>query len=135
MTAKEYLNQAYRLNELIQSHQKELEQLNDIATKVTAGLNERVSSSGVSDKVGATATKIVALQDKIKDEIDKLVDLKTEIHTVIEQVENKDERLLLRLRYIEYMRWEEIATRMNFSYRNATRVHAEALKHVKIPNL
>lgn len=133
MTAKEYLNQAYRLNELIQSHQKELEQLNDIATKITSGLEERVSSGGISDKVGATVTKIVALQDKIKDEIDKLVDLKTEIHTVIEQVENKDERLLLRLRYIEYMRWEEISLRMTLSLRYVMKIHTEALGNVKIP--
>lgn len=133
MTAKEYLNQAFRLNEFIKSHLKELEQLNSIATSVTFDLDEYVSSGSVKDKVGETVTKIVALQDKINEEIDRLIDLKSEIHTVIEQVEDEDERLLLRMRYIEYMRWEDIASQMHFSLRNATRLHAVALEHVKIP--
>lgn len=35
MTAKEFLNQAYRLNELIDSDVEELERLRDLATRIS----------------------------------------------------------------------------------------------------
>lgn len=46
MTAKEYLQQAYRLNELIDSDVHELERLRDLAGRISSpNFGERVQSS------------------------------------------------------------------------------------------
>lgn len=137
MTAKQYLQRGYRLNELIKSHREEL-----------ANLHAMVGSVGATtyDKVGGRATKwngdtaeqnlvikCVDLENLIKSEINDMVDLMHEIHTTIEAVQDRDQRLVLRCRYILFLKWEDTAARMSYSYPQARRIHGAALQSVIVP--
>lgn len=137
MTAKQYLQRGYRLNELIKSHREEL-----------ANLHAMVGSVGATtyDKVGGRATKwngdtaeqnlvikCVDLENLIKSEINDMVDLMHEIHTTIEAVQDRDQRLVLRCRYILFLNWEDTAARMSYSYPQAKRIHGAALQSVIVP--
>lgn len=137
MTAKQYLQRGYRLNELIKSHREEL-----------ANLHAMVGSVGATtyDKVGGRATKwngdtaeqnlvikCVDLENLIKSEINDMVDLMHEIHTTIEAVQDRDQRLVLRCRYILFLNWEDTAARMSYSYPQARRIHGAALQSVIVP--
>lgn len=134
MNAKQYLKQAYRLNELIDSDLKELENLRSLSTSITSDTTkERVQSSTVSDKIGNIVVKIVDLENQINDEIDKFVDLKKEIRDAINTVTNPNERLVLRLRYIAFLTWEQVAEKMTYSLKQVHRIHSEALKNIVIP--
>jgi len=136
MTAKQYLRQAYRLNELINSHIKELEQLRLISTSVpsTDFSKERVQGGQLpGDKIANIIGKIVDLERQINAEIDRFVDLKKEIHDVIEAVKSPDQRLVLRCRYIEFLTWEKTAEIMNYSIKQIHRIHSAALQNVVIP--
>lgn len=136
MTAKQYLRQAYRLNELINSHIKELEQLRLISTSVSSTdfSKERVQGGQLpGNKIVNIIGKIVDLERQINAEIDSFIDLKKEIHDVIEAVKNPNERLVLRYRYIEFLTWEQVAERMNYSIKQVHRIHSEALKNVVVP--
>ncbi|WP_051171813.1 hypothetical protein [Sporomusa ovata] len=66
------------------------------------------------------------------DDIDKLVDLKREIITVIQSVKEPEYQLLLELRYLRYESWEDIAEKMNYSWRNIHYLHAKALKAINL---
>ena len=130
MNAKEYLQQAYRLNELIDSNQKELEQLRALSTNITSGdmSKERVQSSTQShDKIGNIVAKIVDLNEIINSEIDSFVDLKTDIHNKIMQISDNTEKLILKYRYIEFLTWEEIAVRLDFTFQWVHVLHKKAL--------
>lgn len=136
MTAKQYLMQARHLNELINSHIKELEQLRLILTSVPSidFSKEKVQGGKLpGDKISNIIAKIVDLEKQIKDEIDRFVDLKKEIHDAIEAVKNPKERLVLRCRYIEFLTWREIAERTNYSIKQVYRIHSQALKNVVVP--
>jgi len=136
MTAKQYLMQARYLNELINSHIKELEQLRLILTSVPSidFSKEKVQGGKLpGDKISNIIAKIVDLEKQIKDEINSFIDLKKEIHDVIEAVKNPNERLILRCRYIEFLTWEQVAERTNYSIRQVYRIHARALKNVIVP--
>ena len=89
MTAKQYLQQAYRLNELINSDLAELEQLRVLATSVSSpnlsGMPSGGSRNTEPDFVRAIE-KIYDLEKVINAEIDRFVDLKKEIRIVINQV-------------------------------------------------
>lgn len=137
MTAKQYLQRGYRLNELIKSHREEL-----------ANLHAMVGSVGATTygKVGGRATKwngdtaeqnlvikCVDLENLIKSEINDMVDLMHEIHTTIEAVQDRDQRLVLRCRYILFLNWEDTAARMSYSYPQARRIHGAALQSVIVP--
>ena len=134
MTAKEYLNQAYRLDQRINSKIAQVSDLNDLATKCTFTLTGMPHSpSKASSPMKKAITKIIDLQNEINDDIDRLVDLKAEIATVIKSVKNPDEQLILRYRYIHNFTWEQIGNEMYADSRTVRRWHSKALQHVKLP--
>lgn len=135
MTPKQYLQQAYLLDEKINSRLRELEQLRRLEASVQGVdlTRERVQCSRrFRSQVENIAQKIIDLEQRINSEIDRLLELKLEIRKVIESVDNETEQLLLRLRYIEYKRWYEIAEIMGYSKRQVTRLHGYALQKIKL---
>ena len=101
MTAKEYLSQAYRLDQRIDSKIDQVTSLNDLATKCTStitGMPRNPSSS--TSTMEDTVCKIIDLQSEINRDIDALVDLKREIIGVIKAVDNPEYQTLLEKRYL-----------------------------------
>lgn len=136
MTAKEYLRQAYRLNELIDSRITELERLRDYSTRLRSCNfeGERVSKSRSTEAPFARIIeKIVDLEKVINRDIDRYVDLKTEMNAAIDRVSNVDERLLLRYRYLNNYNWDDIAQLLNVSGRTVHRIHSTALYNFSVP--
>lgn len=54
------------------------------------------------------------------------------IERQIRQMENEDEQEVLRLRYIKGLKWEEVALKMNYSWKQVHRIHSSALKSFKM---
>lgn len=134
MTARDYLSQAYRLDQRINSKLEQVESLNELATKVSSTLtgmpkNPNSAASTMAD----TVTKIIALQAEINNDIERLVDLKREMVAVIKAVLNTERQTLLELRYLCFKTWEQIAVEMNYTVRNVHLLHKEALKDVVVP--
>ena len=134
MTAKEYLSQAYRLDQRIDSKISQISSLNDLATKCTTTLSDmpRNPNCGTSTMADAIS-KIVDLQAEINCDIDHLVDLKREIVSVIKAVENVEYQTILEKRYLCFMTWEQIAVDMGYNVRHLYRLHDEALEKVIVP--
>ncbi|MBR3298913.1 MAG: sigma-70 family RNA polymerase sigma factor [Clostridia bacterium] len=136
MTAKEFLNQAYRLNELIASNVEELERLRDLAVRIT-GINygERVQSSRDPDPPFIRyLDDIREMEKKLQRELCELVELKKQITGSLEKMEDREERLVLTYRYFDNRTWEQIASLLNVSDRTVHRVHASALRNFPIPD-
>lgn len=135
MTAKEYLQQAYRLDQRINSKIEQVASLNDLATKCTSSLtgmprNPNRATSTMADAVA----KIIDLQAEINRDIDRLVDLKREIVTVIKAIENPEYQTLLEKRYLCFLTWEQIAVDMGYDLRWLYRIHKRALEQIHVPN-
>jgi DNA-directed RNA polymerase specialized sigma subunit len=136
MTTKQYLRQAYRLNELIQSDLEELDQLKALSTSISSpNLSGMPHSASRPTEAPFTKCimKIVDLEKIINDEIDRFVDLKKEVRETINTVQAPNERLVLKLRYIEFLKWEAVAAKMNLSLKQVHRIHGDALQNIKIP--
>jgi DNA-directed RNA polymerase specialized sigma subunit len=132
---KEYLQRAYRKQEFIASDMRELERLRALSTSVAAidyGREKVSSSVKTSSNVEDIVMKICKYEDKIKREMDELIAVQTEIRDTIMQVKHTNERLVLKLRYIDFMDWNDISEEMGYSYRQVTRLHGEALRNLKI---
>lgn len=134
MTAKEYLSQAYRLDQRIDSKIAQVASLNDLATKCTATLTgmPRNPNRGGSTMADAVC-KIVDLQEEINRDIDRLVDLKREIVAVIKAVENPEYQVMLEKRYLSFQTWEQIAVDMNYSIQHIYRLREKAHAAVHVP--
>lgn len=129
MTTKDYLNQISRLNRMINNKLTEIAQLRELSCSISAVKNEeRVLSSLDPDKIGTTYAKIDEMERNLDKMIDEYTDKKNTIIGQIDSIENEDYYNVLFSRYIEKKTFEVIATEMNFSYRNVTRLHGRALK-------
>lgn len=136
VNAQQYLRQAYRLDELIKSNQEELQNLREQAVTIGAidYAKEKIQSSPNSDApFSRTVMKIVELEESIQADIDKLFKLKLEIRTAINNMDDADEKLLLRCRYLNFLQWDEICDEMHLSMRSVFRIHMSALKNIEIP--
>ena len=137
MTSKEFLKQAYLLDAQINSQIRELESLKSMRG-VVQGMTygERIGSSGnrnIEAPFVKTFEKIMLLEDRINQEIDRLVDLIVEIGEAINKLEKPAESLLLKYRYLDGMEWIDISQALAVSYRTVHRIHAAALKKFEVP--
>lgn len=132
MTAREYLDQAYKLDQRISSKLEQISVLNDLAQKTTGvitGMPHSPNHGG--SRVSDAVDRIVDLQNEIQRDVAELVDIKRGIMHVIKAVDDVDCRLLLEMRYLCYRSWEQIAVDMGYCIDNVFRVHRKALRLVE----
>ena len=131
MTPRQYLDQAYRLDERIKSKLKQLANLKALATHVTSMLNDVcIQKSHNNHKMEDTILKIYEQENEIDRDIDRLVDLKGEIRHVIDGVQNIQYRFILEKRYLLFESWEKIANDLHLSVQHVFRLHNEALREI-----
>lgn len=136
MTAKEYLMQAYRLNELIDSDTEELEHLRELVGRISGSdFSECVQCSrNTEPPFEKYLSDIIEMEQKIHKELCQLVVLKKQVSGSIGKVSDREERLLLTYRYLNNCTWEEIAEKLHVSNRTVHRIHASALKNFSVPD-
>lgn len=135
MTVKEYLSQGYRLEQRIKVAQREIEQLQEMAYSISSpGFEEHFNATRNTDSPYVkTIMKAMDLQDKMNQELDRLVQFKEELKTVINGVPNKDERMVLYYRYLCNETWSHIGDELGADERTVRRWHNRAIAHVTIP--
>lgn len=137
MMAKDYLKRAYLLDKQINVEIQELESLKLMRGQVQGVFyGERIGTNpnrNLEAPFVKTIEKIWEREQSLNEKIDRLVDLKTEINAAIDRMENVEERLLLKYRYLKNESWEDIAMDLNVSYRTVHRIHAAALRNFVVP--
>ena len=98
MTAKEYLSQAYRLDQRIDSNIAEITRLREMACGISSpSWEEKVQTTRNTDAPFVRCLeKIMDLEKVVNSEIDTLVDLKRQIRTTVDTVANVNECMVLR---------------------------------------
>lgn len=102
------------------------------ATATTSSFSDMPRSGGGSDKIQTTVEKIIEIEEKLDHEIDALVDLRNRIETAVEKLEDGRLRDVMRYRYIDGMKWEQIAVEMHYSYMQVCRLHGKALLEIML---
>ena len=134
MTAKDYLSQAFHIDQRISSKLSQVMRLREAATNCTATLTDMPRPDSPSrQQMADTICKIVDLEREINEDIDRLVDLKAEARRAINAVSDPDQQLILELRYLCYKPWNEIMTELGYSEPTVYRLHGEALKKILVP--
>lgn len=133
MTAKEYLNKAYRLKDRIASNIRQLKVLEKRATSVKSSLSPKVQG-GTLNGAEQMIFNILDLKERINAETSGYMKTLEEIRQTIANMKDPDESLLLTLRFIEFMKWEEIAEIMNFSMSQVFRIYKRALNNFTVPD-
>lgn len=136
MTAKEYLRQAYRLDQRINSHLTEAARLREMASSIgSPGFEEHYNPNRPTEASFVHALERVwEMEEKINTEIDQLVALKDEIREAIGTVPDTNEQMVLRYRYIHNWTWERIGNELNAGVSTVRRWHGTALSHIVLPD-
>lgn len=95
---------------------------------VNDGMPHGSSHSDLSDYVAILDEQI----ELLKEERLEKVRCYQKIERQIRQMENEDEQEVLRLRYILGMKWEEVAVKMDYSWKQTHRIHSSALQNFKM---
>lgn len=137
MTAKEYLNQARHLDALINCRLREIDYWRDLSSSVSGmrfdGMPHSPNRPTEAPFVRCLE-KIDEIQRSVEEKIAYLVRLKEEINTAIDKLEDRDEQLVLRYRYLDDCTWEEISRMLNVSLRTVHRIHGSALQNFSVPD-
>lgn len=137
MTAKEYLNQARHLDALINCRLREIDYWRDMASSIS-GINYDGMPRNPNRPTDAHFVKCLAKINEIKANVEQkvgqLIALRDEISTRINLLEDREEQLVLRYRYIDNCSWEEIARFINVSLRTVHRIHGSALQNFSVPD-
>ena len=128
MTAKEYLSQAYKIDNSINSKLEQVASLRDLATKATTTISDMPGSPNRNiHKMEDAIVKITDLEDEINADIQELIFLKADIMHTIKRVSNRQERTILEKRYLCFETWEQISVDMSYSIQHTFRLHDKAL--------
>lgn len=129
MIAKEFLSQAFMLDQRINSKLEQVTALRNLAAKATASYTtEKVNGPKTRSPMENAIVKIIDLENQIDAEIDELVDYKVEIFKLISSIKNQSYRMLLEIRYLDNRTWEEVSEIMGYDLRWIYRLHGRALK-------
>jgi hypothetical protein len=108
MTKKE-LSQLYYLNREIEEMQIRLQELESLATCCTANITGMPHASGISDKVGKYAAEIADLKSLLDLNLKKCFYELNRLNRYINSIEDSEIRMILSLRYINGLCWEQVA--------------------------
>lgn len=131
MDKKRYLRRGYRINLEIESKKEVLEELKANLDGIKAiQLTEKVQGGDIPSD-NTMFNRINKLMEVEKD-LASLYDIQVELNEKVNKVENFNERMVLRYRYILNYTWEQISEKMGYSTRQVIRIQGEALKNFEI---
>ena len=135
MSAKEYLNQAYRLEQRIRLARMDLEELQELSRSVgSPGFEEHFNPNHPTQApFEQLVFRIMKMENAYKNELRLLLALKAEVSAVIDELDSQDERLVLKYRYLHNWSWGKISEELRADERTTRRWHCKALAHIKVP--
>ncbi len=108
MTKKE-LSQLHYLNREIEEQQRRVRELENLATSCTSQITGMPRAEGVSDKIAKYVTEIADLKALIDLNLKKCFYELNRLNRYINTVEDSEMRMILSLRYINGLSWQQIA--------------------------
>ena len=88
--------------------------------------------SSNKDKVGDVVARLEEKEARYLGKLAVILDEEIIIDNAIETLSISKERTVMRYRYIEGRKWEEICAKANYSWKQLHRIHSDALKKLKI---
>ena len=88
--------------------------------------------SGVSNPTADIAARAAGIAAELSQKLNECIDLRLQIEQAVNALNEPRERELMRRRYIEGQRWEQVAYEMNYTLRHVTRLHGRILQRMRV---
>ena len=106
---KRELSQLYYLNREIEEQQRRLQELEALATSCTSHITGMPKAQGVVDRLAGYVAEIADLRSLIDLNIKKCFFELNRLNRYINTIDDSQMRLILSLRYINGLSWQQIA--------------------------
>ena len=83
------------------------------------------------DRLGELLGEIEELIELYNEKQSNLIKQQMKIEDCIDKLDSSLERNIMRLRYLESMKWEKICVEVNYSWENVHRIHRKILSKIK----
>ena len=133
LTPKQYLSQALAADKAINRKLDRLADLYAACTKSTSLLTPTPGGGHDDRAFEHRMEKYLLLRDEINTDIDRLVDLKTEIMKVIDAVPDEDCRCVLEKHFLQGKSYSVIGLEMKYDKDYVYKKIKKALKKIQIP--
>ena len=131
---KNYLSKAYQVELRIDDRVAMIQSLRDLAVKAGPTASDMPGSPNRNiRRMEDIIVKITDQENGLRDEIDRLLDLRKSIHDLIAQVDVPEQQVVLEQRYLRYLGWDEISGNIGVCRRQVYRIHDAGLEKIKIP--
>lgn len=127
MTEKE-LNEIHYIIIELKRLQKEKEELESKSIVKGQEITGMPGGSVTSDKVADYAVELAEIKELIDLQIKRLYIVRTKIERYIETIEDAEIRLIIRLRAINNMRWEDIGAELGMERTTVSKKYRNFLK-------
>ena len=130
MTTKQYLNQIQEMKGLIDDKYKQINEMRDEMTRVSAVRIKdiNVQGSGDPDPMASSVAALVDRERELNALIENYIQLQRVLSAQIDAIKKTKLREVLQCRYIHGMTFESTATSINKSWRQTIRIHGSALQ-------
>lgn len=126
---KGYQNACIRILNL----QEQLEEMQEAVRSIEGRqLTDMPKAKNKKRDLSDLFVKIEVFQEKIDDAIHCSIEKCMEIEDAVMNLEDAREARVLRLRYIKFMKWEEIQEEMCYSVKQIQRIHEKAITHLRM---
>ena len=134
MTAKEYLSEAFNLKRRIEIKMKRAEVLRKLAERARIEISELPKNPNhLRSPMEEAMIRLLTVEEEILRDTDELTRVMRSIQSAINDVPNSSCRLVLEMRYLAFMKWEDIASELGWASNHVFYVHRNALRMIKIP--
>jgi len=131
MDIKEYLLQCTLLSNETECLKERIAELRELKDGIRAFFVKEIVAKKLDDKLAVTLAEIDALEDIYVQKVVALLKLKHDYHTLIDRLPDRRLRLILELKYIDMLSWEDIADKVHYSVRNCHNLHNIALAQIQ----
>jgi hypothetical protein len=131
-TTEKELNQLHYINKEIEVLKEQLDELKSRSVIKGQEITGMPFVSGTSDKTAQIAVAIREVEELYEIKLRELYVVRGRIERYINTIEDNELRLIVRLRSINNMFWEDIGAEMNMDRRTASRKYYRFIKENKV---
>lgn len=132
MNIYEWLGQVHKLDLTIDNLLEEQQNVKNIMTKVTVGGWDNMphGHGNPDDPIGRSVIKLIDLQEKTNEAINKFITLRCQIIEYLEKLDYLEYKVL-HMRYIKYLSWSAISADLHYSVAHLHRVRNDAVEKLE----
>lgn len=128
---KQRLKNAWVWQKQLEADLQTLQDLEDLAAKITPVYSFAPGGGGSNDKLGGTVAKMADVKITIQNDIKMLTEALAAMRELIKMLDDEKLQLILFKRYLNYQRWEVIAADLGYSWQYIHKMHSKALQKLK----